>query len=192
MKWLQKTRLQITPIIILIMLGSPSLHAEPKRHEIPLASPMDMETARNVLEEWTEAYKNRKFSQQWRLTDYRIRRWHDKKRWWGWMRRASRRSGKLVSYSIDRIVPLHATQVPCTEQGHCFRKDVQVIIITIKSRYEKAKPPQPEYVVMAKSPEGWRFGGGTFPNRPLGETAVILDRKDEARYRPDLNLIQRQ
>jgi hypothetical protein len=35
---------------------------------------------------------------------------------------------------------------------------------------------------MANSPQGWSFGGGTFLNKPFGETWIILDRKDERRY----------
>jgi len=67
--------------------------------------------------------------------------------------------------------------------GHCFRKDVQYVFILLRSTYETAAPAQPEFVVMAKSEEGWKFGGGTFPDTPMGETSVILDRKDEHRYR---------
>jgi hypothetical protein len=67
--------------------------------------------------------------------------------------------------------------------GHCYRKDVQYVFILLRSTYAKAAPAQPEYVVMAKSEEGWKFGGGTFPDTPMGETSSILNRKDEHRYR---------
>ncbi len=72
--------------------------------------------------------------------------------------------------------------LPCTEQKHCFHKDIRYVAFVIGSKYKTASPPQPEYAVMAWSEEGWRFGGGTFLNRPLGETAVILTEKDERLY----------
>lgn len=89
----------------------------------------------------------------------------------------------MTHYEITGSAPVTAAQLPCTEQGHCFRKHLKYYLIMIKSEYAGEKPPQPEYVVMAKSKNTWRFGGGTFPNRPMGETSVILDRQDEARYR---------
>jgi hypothetical protein len=38
--------------------------------------------------------------------------------------------------------------------------------------------------VMARSGDDWLFGGGSFLNRPLGETAVIMSEQDEQRYQP--------
>ncbi len=73
---------------------------------------------------------------------------------------------------------------------HCYRRGVQYVVFVLRTTYEKASPGQPEYVAMAKSDEGWRFGGGTFPNRPLGETAVIMTESDESRYRPDTSVIR--
>jgi hypothetical protein len=75
-----------------------------------------------------------------------------------------------------------ARELPCTEMGHCYREQVSYVLALIQTRYAQATPAQPEYCVAAYSSEGWRFGGGTILNRPLGETAVILSTQDERRY----------
>jgi hypothetical protein len=152
------------------------------QEQLALPSAQDVEAAQTVLIEWISAYQEGQYNVQWSKTDPRIRRWHPKQRWRSWMRKAKKRNGRITSVKIYAKQPVHAKQLPCTEQGHCYRKDVPVILFMMRTQYEKASPSQPEYVVMAKSKEGWKFGGGTFPNRPLGETAIILDRKDELRY----------
>jgi hypothetical protein len=156
--------------------------SEPEQAIPALPTVEDTKIAHGIMQQWVQAYHEGRFIDQWDLTDPRIRRWHPKRRWRKWMTRATKRNGKIKSYEVTSITRLYATQLPCTEQGHCYRKDVPVILFMIKSEYEKAGPPQPEYIVMSKSEEGWKFGGGTFPNRPMGETSLILDRKDEKRY----------
>ena len=166
----------------------PAAHADEEKP--PLPTEADVHEAYGVLMDWATSYQQGEYLQQWRLTDFRIRHWHDRKRFKKWMRRARKRDGKLLSFKVDKALPLYATQLPCTEMGHCYRKDVDVILFLISSTYEKASPPQPEYIVMARSDEGWRFGGGTFPNRPMGETSLILDRKDERRYEPGFEIMK--
>lgn len=158
--------------------------------ETPLATAEDVEEATGVLMKWTAAYQAQDYDTQWSLTDPRNRRWWDRKRWRKAMTKARRQDGALTSYAIQHASPIDAANLPCTEMGHCYRRGVQYVIFFIASAYEKAAPGQPEYVAMSKSDEGWRFGGGTFPNRPLGETAVILTESDERRYRPDVSGIR--
>lgn len=98
------------------------------------------------------------------------------------MKKAARRNGALLSYTIEGAAPADAESLPCTENRHCFREGIPYVVFRIRSAYELATPAQPEFAVMALSDEGWRFGGGTFLNRPLGETAVIMTRQDEERY----------
>jgi len=172
-------------LALTLALGIPA-HAE----ETPLATAADVEEARGVLEQWTAAYQAEDYLTQWQLTDPRIRRWWDKARWREAMVKARRKDGKLTAYTIVGADPIDAAKLPCTELGHCYRQGVQYIAFVIRSEYKKAKPGQPEYVAMAKSDEGWRFGGGTFPNRPVGETSVILTESDERRYKPDLSGVQ--
>jgi hypothetical protein len=163
-----------------MILAAPDARAE----EPPLARAADIEDAREVLMQWTAAYQARDYDRQWALTDPRHYRWWDRKRWRNAMAKARRKDGALTGYTIQAAAPIDAAKLPCTEIGHCYRRGIQYILFMISSTYEKAAPGQPEYVAMSKSEEGWRFGGGTFPNRPLGETAVILTEADERSYAP--------
>ncbi|MGE0737459.1 MAG: hypothetical protein AB7P50_22190 [Alphaproteobacteria bacterium] len=151
----------------------------------------DVTAAREALLAWTNAFRAADFDGQWLLTDPAIRRWHDRRRWRRWMRAASRRNGALLEFSLRDGVPAQAAQIPCTEQGHCYRPGVRYVVFLIQSRYERASPAQPEYAAMAWSAEGWRFGGGTFLNRPMGETSVILTEADERRYTGRPTRVQR-
>lgn len=151
----------------------------------------DVAAAREVLLAWTNAFRAADFDSQWLLTDPAIRRWHDRARWRRWMRAASRRNGALLEFALRNGVLAQAAQIPCTEQGHCYRSGVRYIVFLIQSRYERATPAQPEYAAMAWSVEGWRFGGGTFLNRPMGETSVILTEEDERRYTGRPTRVQR-
>lgn len=153
----------------------------------PLADPDQVSEALAVFQAWNEAYQSGDYNAQYALTHPLIRQWGDATAWRRMMRDAVRRNGELVAIELEGAGPLHASDVPCTEMRHCYRRDMQVVMIVLRTRYERAEPQQPEYVVMANSEEGWRFGGGTFPNRPRGETMAILDRADEARIRVDRN-----
>ena len=155
-----------------------------KAEEPPLATEDEVIEAYGVLVQWMEAYREKDYGAQWRLIHPRMRRWHNKKRYRGKMSNAQKVNGALVSYVAESGAPIQAEQLPCTEQGHCFRRDIQYIIYIMRTEYEKVEPSQPEWAVMAKSGEGWRFGGGTLLNRPMGETSVILTAQDEARYKP--------
>ena len=104
------------------------------------------------------------------------------------MERARRADGALLSYRIASYAAASAADLPCTEMGHCFRERVPYVIALVETRYETASPPQPEFIVVARSDEGWRFGGGTILNRPLGETAVIMTTQDEQRYEPSYTI----
>lgn len=154
------------------------------------ATDEEIAAAASTLKEWTSAFQAGDYRAQWLLTDSRIRHWHDRERWKGWMKKAARRDGALLSYQIEAVAPVTAKDIPCTEIGHCFRKGVKYVIFLIRSDYEIAEPAQPEFAVMAHSDEGWRFGGGTFLNRPLGETAVIMTVQDERRYKPGFSIRQ--
>ena len=147
------------------------------------AADADFAAARTVLEAWTRAFQAGDYDVQYRLTDPRIRRWINIGRWRKGMTGSNRRTGGLVEYQIAGQSAARGDQLPRTEQGHLHRGDVCYVVFLIHTRYARATAPQPEYAAMSWSQEGWRFGAGTFPNRPLGETAVILTRKDEERYR---------
>lgn len=151
--------------------------------EPPLATEQEAAEAYESFKSWAAAFRARDYDEAWRLTDPRIRQWFDDKRWKKRVKRAQEKSGEILGYEVEAIAPVSAAQLPCTEMGHCFRQGVQYVFILVRSTYKKATPQQPEYVVMAKSEEGWKFGGGTFPDTPMGETSVILNRKDESRFR---------
>jgi len=154
----------------------------------PLATEDEVKDAVRVFLDWTNAYREGRYTDQWRLTHPRIQRWHHRKRWRRTMSKGHAKAGDLLSVDVTKAGPVDARQLPCTELRHCYRKDMQVVLILLHTRYEKAEPVQPEYVIMANSDDGWKFGGGTFPALPAGETMVILDRKDEARYGPKVEV----
>ncbi len=154
----------------------------------PLAGEEEVKKAVQVFIDWTTAYQEGRYMDQWRLTHPRIQRWHHRKRWRRTMSKGRAHAGRLLSVDVTSAGPVDARQLPCTEMRHCYRKDMQVVVIMLSTVYEKATPAQPEYVIMANSDNGWKFGGGTFPALPAGETMVILDRKDEARYRPKVEV----
>ena len=150
----------------------------------PVTADPVIDAARAAFLQWADAFRAGAFRTQWLLTHPGIRYWRSHGRWSRAMRTSQRRTGGLAGFGIDKTLRVRASQIPCTEHGHCFREGVDYVLFTIRSRYYGAKqPPQPEYAVMAMSDEGWRFAGGTFPFRPLGETAVLLDAADERRYR---------
>lgn len=150
------------------------------------AGTADVDEATAVLDQWIAAHQAQDHTKQWQLTDPRIRRWWGLQRWRKAMIKAHARDGRLTGITIVEASPIDAAKLPCTEQRHCYRMGVKYVVFILRTTYESAAPAQPEYVAMAKSDEGWRFGGGTFPNRPLGETAVILTESDERRYRPEI------
>jgi hypothetical protein len=169
-------------VAIFITIAAITSHASAVE-EPPLATAEEVTEALESFKEWINTIQAEDYDQQWLLTDPRIRQWFDKGRWKKRLRGARKQSGAVLSIEVEAVAPVTASQLPCTEMKHCFRKDVQYVFVLIRSTYEKAEPAQPEYVVMAKSDEGWKFGGGTFPDTPMGETSAILDRKDESRYR---------
>lgn len=169
-------------LILAPALATQSAAAEPVAPWPEGASEVDLDAAPSSMASWIEAYQAQDFATQWRMTDPYIRRWFDRRRWSRRLERAFSLNGNVVEHVIVSRAAIGAERLPCTEQGHCFRPDVPYVIFILRTRYEIAAPPQPEFCVMAKSSEGWRFGGGTLLNRPLGETAVIMTRQDERRY----------
>lgn len=176
-------------LIVTVVCAFVLTHAA-RAEDTPLATPAEVETALQVFAQWTAAYQAEDYDTQWRLTDPRIRRWWGQTRWHKGMTKARRKDGKLTAYTIQAADPIDAAKLPCTELRHCYRRGVQYVVIILHSTYEKATPGQPEYAAMAKSHEGWRFGGGTFPNRPWGETAVIMTESDESQYRPNIPAVR--
>ncbi len=175
-------------LIAMVTCGLPSVLAGSVRAQDETwptgASEHDTQAALSAINQWIAAYQAGDYEAQWRLTDPRIRRWFDLRRFQRAMQLARRRDGALLSYVVGRSAAASAAQLPCTEQGHCFRERVPYVIALLDTHYETASPPQPEFCVAARSREGWTFGGGTILNRPLGETAVILTLQDERRYAP--------
>ncbi|MGE0045874.1 MAG: hypothetical protein AB7J28_06830 [Hyphomonadaceae bacterium] len=177
-------------MILRAALGALALLCAPLAANAQSDAQDDVAAARVALEAWVAAYQSADYDAQWALTDPRIRRWHDRRRWRRAMTRAARVDGVLAEISIENSAPATAAQLPCTEQRHCYREGVQYVVFILRTRYGRAAPPQPEYAAMALSSEGWRFGGGTLLNRPLGETAVIMTEGDERLYAPDLNVLR--
>jgi len=99
------------------------------------------------------------------------------------MRKSIRVNGTLDSYDILAVSAIKPKDLPCSEMGHCYRKDMQVVIIIVNSNYSKIGDMNKEFILMANSENGWMFGGGTFLNTPGGETGGILDRKDERKFK---------
>lgn len=146
---------------------------------IPLANAMQIAAAERVFDEWILAYQAQDFETQWRLVHPRVRTWYDKKRWRNAMKMSQRKGGELVVIKKDRIEAIPVEEIPCTEMGHCYRKDMQTVVIVTTIEYGKPPSPVQEYAIMANSDEGWRWGGGTILKLPMGETVVILNRRDE-------------
>ena len=147
--------------------------------------------AHEALISWIEAYQTGEYAEQWRLTHPRRRRGRPRRLWNRVMRNAQRNDGALLSYTIGGGAEVIADQLPCSEQGHCYRPGIDYVFFTVQTEYENAAPPQPEYVAMALSGDQWVFGGGTLLNRPFGETSVIMTESDERRYRPRASDINR-
>jgi hypothetical protein len=155
--------------------------ANPKQNpsRLPLANAAQIAAAERIFDEWILAYQAQDFETQWRLVHPRVRNWYDKKRWRNAMKMSQRNGGELVIIKKDRIEAIPVEEIPCTEMGHCYRKDMQTVNIITTSEYGKPPSPVQEYAVMANSDEGWRWGGGTILKLPMGETVVILNRRDE-------------
>ena len=182
-------RLVITFVLTLAFLSP--VWAEEPLPEGQIPSEEDVQDALQAFVEWTTAFQNADYSRMWDLTDYRIQKWSNRSRWRKVLKRSVHKKGKLLSYKVTSVGPARAEKLPCIEMGHCYRKDVPVVVIIIESHYSiKQAQQQPEFFIAAQSDDGWRYGGGTFPNLPFGETGVILDQKDEARYQLDLSVIK--
>lgn len=144
----------------------------------------DVTQALAAFEKWTSAFQQADYRQQWQLTDKHITRWWNRQQYRKAMAGAQKSNGDLLDYRIVGAAEATSADLPCTEMGHCFREGLEYVLIVLESEYEKAQPVQPEFVVMARSGDDWLFGGGTFLNRPMGETAVIMTEQDEQRYQP--------
>lgn len=136
-----------------------------------------------AMSEFIARYRIQDYRGQWGLLDPRMRKWITLDRWRNAMTLGRRRHGELAAIAITSSNLVRAEQLPCTEMGHCYRRGVPYALFIMRTRYVQKDVPQPEFVVMSHSIEGWRFAGGTFPVTSLGETAVLLDEADEARYR---------
>ncbi len=147
-----------------------------------IASADDIDKALKIFTLWTENYQGKNYAEQYRLVHPLIQRYKDRKKWKKAMKKSHRVNGELLGYKILAVGATTPDRIPCTEMGHCYRKDIQVVLIFVNSTYYKIGTREKEYIVMANSSNGWRFGGGTFLNIPFGETMTILDRKDEKRY----------
>lgn len=150
----------------------------------------DVQAAVTAFQDWTKAFMEERYSDQWGLVHDRIQTWYPKKRWRRMMSRSVRKNGRLIEARITKASRVTPEELPCTEMGHCYRRGMTLVVLLLATQYETASPAQPEYVIMTKGDRGWYFGGGTFPGLPAGETIVILDRKDERRYRANVDEIQ--
>jgi hypothetical protein len=171
--------------LLALLLTMPAVlaasEANPKESpsRVPLASAEQIVEAERIFDEWVSAYQAKDYGAQWRLIHPRIRTWYDKKRWRNAMKLSQRKGGELMVIKKDRIEAIPAEEIPCTEMGHCYRKDMQTVVIITTIEYGEPPSPVQEYAIMANSDEGWRWGGGTILKLPMGETVVILNRRDE-------------
>ena len=140
-------------------------------------------SAESRFREFVSAYQSADYLTQWRIVDPRKRYWVKISRWRKAMRQSRRSHGALAEISVTHVLSVDAKQIPCTEMGHCWRKGVPYVVLMLRTRYERKQMPQPEFAVMSLSDEGWRWAGGTFPATALGETAVLLDEADDAKFR---------
>ena len=149
----------------------------------PLATDDQVQHAVTQFQKWTNFYQEESYFQQFGLVHPRIQHYKNYKRWKKAMSKSLDTNGALLEYEIIGLSAIHPADIPCTEMGHCYRKDMQTVIIIVNSRYEKIGVKNKEYIIMTNSDKGWLFGGGTFLNVPFGETMGILDRADEQRYK---------
>lgn len=150
--------------------------------QLSVASADEVKQALEIFGQWIQNYRNLDYAGQYELVHPLIQHYKTRKKWEKAMQKSQQKNGELLDYEIIAAGTTTADKIPCTEMGHCYRKDIQVVLIFINSTYQKIGAKPKEYVVMAKSKQGWRFGGGTILNIPFGETMTILDRKDERRY----------
>lgn len=139
--------------------------------------------AESRFQEFVAAYRSADYLTQWRVVDPRKRYWVKISRWRKAMQQSRRSHGALAEIKVTHVLSVDAKQIPCTEMGHCWRKGVPYVVLMLLTRYERKQVPQPEFAVMSLSDEGWRWAGGTFPATALGETAVLLDEADDAKFR---------
>lgn len=166
--------------LLLSVAGLLSLSAYAR--EIPtaeLASEAEVEEAFAAFQRWAEYYLDGRYKEQYALIHKRIRKYKTQKSWVSRMRKSVLTNGPLEKIDVIAVGALPPNQIPCTEMQHCYRKDMQTVMIVVNSQYGKIGPMEKEYIIMANSDDGWMYGGGTFLNRPYGETMGILDRKDE-------------
>lgn len=168
-------------LALFMMLMIPiSTNAKPST-SVPLATPEQVEQAYSVFKEWTELYQQEEYAKQHKLNHPRTGT--PKRLWIKLHAKSTRKNGKLISYDTLAVSALHTSQLPCTEMGHCYRKDMQVVIIFVNSHYENIGDKNKEFIIMANHRDGWGWGGGTFLNRPFGESIVIMDRADVNKYK---------
>ncbi len=161
------------------LLTAQAEEQEAPKVDVPLATPEEVAEAERVFDEWIAAYQAKDFKKQWQLTHPRIRTYHDKKRFRDQMKKSQRRGGKLIGLKKNVVQAIPVESIPCTEMGHCYRRGMQTVVIIVTTEFSKPPTPMEEYAIMTNSDEGWRWGGGTVLKLPQGETATILDRRDE-------------
>ncbi|MCJ7815902.1 MAG: hypothetical protein MUP31_07615 [Xanthomonadales bacterium] len=148
----------------------------------PLATDEQVKEAFDRFQTWTSLYQQKNYLEQYALVHPRIQRYKNYSVWKKKMNKSQHKNGALLEYEIIALSAITPDQIPCTEMGHCYRKDMQTVMFIVNSVYEKLGEKNKEYIIMTNSEQGWLFGGGTFLNIPFGETMGILDRVDEKRY----------
>ncbi len=170
-------------ILSLVGCGSNGYLATHEGFKAPLATPAETKQAVNVFREWTTLYQQEEYEKQRQLNHPRIGT--PERYWEKVMSESNHKNGKLMSYDILGVSAIHTADIPCTELGHCYRKDMQVVIIMVDSHYKKIGDKNKEYILMTNHIDGWGWGGGTFLNIPFGESIVIMDRNDVRKYNLD-------
>jgi hypothetical protein len=165
-------------ILSLLILPFKLMAIEPA----PLANDEQVDQAFGQFQTWTKLYQQNEYLQQYELVHPRIQRYKNYGTWKKAMRKSLHKNGALLEYKVVALGAITPAKIPCTEMGHCYRKDMQTVMIIVNSFYENLGEKPKEYIIMTNSDNGWLFGGGTFLNIPFGETMGILDRFDEKRY----------
>jgi hypothetical protein len=177
-RFLHSPKVVAALILSLLILPFKLMAIEPA----PLANDEQVDQAFGQFQTWTKLYQQNEYLQQYELVHPRIQRYKNYGTWKKAMRKSLHKNGALLEYKVVALGAITPAKIPCTEMGHCYRKDMQTVMIIVNSFYENLGEKPKEYIIMTNSDNGWLFGGGTFLNIPFGETMGILDRFDEKRY----------
>ncbi len=122
-----------TLLLILLVLPFSLAAIEPA----PLATDEQVKEAFARFQTWTSLYQQKNYLEQYELVHPRIQRYKNFSTWKKAMRKSQGKNGALLDYELVALSAITPDRIPCTEMGHCYRKDMQTVMIIVDSRYEK-------------------------------------------------------